>query len=93
MYPTSIRSTGIGWAMGMGRVGQVFGPVLTGLLVGAGYKVGGIFYAAAIPCFVGALFLVFLKFARPVMEADAAAPATNGAADPARPGPKAASVA
>ena len=23
MYPTSIRSTGIGWAMGMGRVGQV----------------------------------------------------------------------
>jgi AAHS family 4-hydroxybenzoate transporter-like MFS transporter len=78
MYPTAIRSTGIGWAMGMGRVGQVFGPILTGLLVGLGYKVGGIFYAAAVPCFVGALFLVFLYFSRPVMEADAeglAAPA------------------
>jgi AAHS family 4-hydroxybenzoate transporter-like MFS transporter len=74
MYPTSIRSTGIGWAMGMGRVGQVFGPVLIGVLVGLGYKVGGIFYAAAAPCFIGALFLVFLYFARPVMEADAAAP-------------------
>jgi AAHS family 4-hydroxybenzoate transporter-like MFS transporter len=74
MYPTSIRSTGIGWAMGMGRVGQVFGPVLIGVLVGLGYKVGGIFYAAALPCFIGALFLVFLYFARPVMEADAAAP-------------------
>jgi AAHS family 4-hydroxybenzoate transporter-like MFS transporter len=72
MYPTSIRSTGIGWAMGMGRVGQVFGPVLIGVLVGMGYKVGGIFYAAALPCFIGALFLVFLYFARPVMEADAA---------------------
>ena len=72
MYPTSIRSTGIGWAMGMGRVGQVFGPVLIGVLVGLGYKVGGIFYAAAVPCFIGALFLVFLYFARPVMEADAA---------------------
>jgi AAHS family 4-hydroxybenzoate transporter-like MFS transporter len=72
MYPTSIRSTGIGWAMGMGRVGQVFGPVLIGVLVGMGYKVGGIFYAAAVPCFIGALFLVFLYFARPVMEADAA---------------------
>jgi AAHS family 4-hydroxybenzoate transporter-like MFS transporter len=71
MYPTAIRSTGIGWAMGMGRVGQVFGPVLTGLLVAAGYKVGGIFYAAAVPCFIGALFLIFLYFARPVMEADA----------------------
>jgi len=71
MYPTAIRSTGIGWAMGMGRVGQVFGPVLTGLLVAAGYKVGGIFLAAALPCLIGALFLVLLFFARPVMEADA----------------------
>jgi MFS transporter, AAHS family, 4-hydroxybenzoate transporter len=75
MYPTSIRSTGIGWAMGMGRVGQVFGPVLTGLLVGIGFKAGGIFYAAAVPCFIAALFLIFLYFSRPVMEADAA-PAT-----------------
>jgi len=72
MYPTSIRSTGIGWAMGMGRVGQVFGPILAGVIVGLGYKVGGIFYAAAVPCFIAALFLVFLYFARPVMEADAA---------------------
>jgi MFS transporter, AAHS family, 4-hydroxybenzoate transporter len=72
MYPTSIRSTGIGWAMGMGRVGQVFGPILAGVIIGLGYKVGGIFYAAAVPCFIAALFLVFLYFARPVMEADAA---------------------
>jgi AAHS family 4-hydroxybenzoate transporter-like MFS transporter len=71
MYPTAIRSTGIGWAMGMGRVGQFFGPFLTGILVGLGYKVGGIFYAAAVPCFIGAAFLIFLFFARPVMEADA----------------------
>jgi AAHS family 4-hydroxybenzoate transporter-like MFS transporter len=92
MYPTSIRSTGIGWAMGMGRVGQVFGPVLTGLLVAAGYKVGGIFYAAAVPCFIGALFLVFLKLARPVLEADGAAAPASAAADRAQPGPKAASA-
>jgi len=75
MYPTSIRSTGIGWAMGMGRVGQFFGPFLTGLLVGLGYKVGGIFYAAAVPCFIGAVFLFLLMFARPTMEADATASA------------------
>jgi AAHS family 4-hydroxybenzoate transporter-like MFS transporter len=73
MYPTSIRSTGIGWGMGMGRVGQFFGPFLTGLLVGLGYQVGGIFYAAAVPCFIGALFLIFLYLARPKMEADAVA--------------------
>ena len=45
-------------------------PILTGVLVGLGYKVGGIFYAAAVPCFVGALFLLFLMLARPKMEAD-----------------------
>jgi len=71
MYPTAVRSTGIGWAMGMGRVGQFFGPFLTGLLVGLGYKVGGIFYAAALPCFIGALFLVLLMLAKPKMEPDA----------------------
>jgi AAHS family 4-hydroxybenzoate transporter-like MFS transporter len=76
MYPTAIRSTGIGWAMGMGRVGQFFGPFLTGLLVGLGYKVGGIFYAAAVPCFIGALFLIFLLFARPKLQAD---PGTSAA--------------
>jgi MFS transporter, AAHS family, 4-hydroxybenzoate transporter len=81
MYPTAIRSTGIGWAMGLGRVGQFFGPVLAGLLVGLGYRVGGIFYAAAVPCFVGALFLLFLMLARPTMQADASAVA--GGADKA----------
>jgi MFS transporter, AAHS family, 4-hydroxybenzoate transporter len=75
MYPTSVRSTGIGWAMGMGRVGQFFGPFLTGLLVAVGWKVGGIFYAAAVPCFIGALFLFFLLFSRPTMEPDTSAKA------------------
>jgi len=76
MYPTAIRSTGIGWAMGMGRVGQVFGPVLTGILVGLGYTAGGIFYAAAVPCLIGALFVLLLMLARPRLDADlSAAPA------------------
>lgn len=69
MYPTAIRSTGIGWAMGMGRVGQVFGPMLIGGLVGLGATVVGIFYAAAVPCVVGAVFLGLLG--------GAAAPASN----------------
>jgi hypothetical protein len=64
--------------MGMGRVGQFFGPLLTGILVGLSWKVGGIFYAAAVPCFIGALFLFLLMLAHPNMEPDApvkAAPA------------------
>lgn len=64
LYPTTVRSTGIGWGMGIGRMGQVFGPIGTGLLVGWGVGVHGIFYAAAIPCFVGAVFIVLLTFTR-----------------------------
>ena len=69
-YPTTVRSTGIGWGMGMGRLGQVFGPLGTGLLVGGGVGVEGVFYAAALPCFIGALFVLLLKYAHyPAVEA------------------------
>jgi AAHS family 4-hydroxybenzoate transporter-like MFS transporter len=64
IYPTTVRSTGIGWGMGMGRLGQVFGPLGAGILVGWGVGAGGIFYAAAVPCFIGALFVLLLKYAR-----------------------------
>jgi len=63
LYPTTVRSTGIGWGMGMGRIGQVFGPLGAGFLVGWGTGPGGVFYAAAVPCFIGALFVALLKFA------------------------------
>ena len=29
-YPTALRSTGMGWASGIGRIGAIIGPVLTG---------------------------------------------------------------
>jgi AAHS family 4-hydroxybenzoate transporter-like MFS transporter len=35
-YDTSVRATGIGWSMGVGRIGAIAGPVLGGLLLGAG---------------------------------------------------------
>ena len=32
-YPTAVRSTGLGWASGIGRIGAIVGPVLTGALL------------------------------------------------------------
>ena len=29
-YPTALRSTGVGWSLGVGRVGSIVGPVLGG---------------------------------------------------------------
>lgn len=42
-YPTEIRATGAGTAAAVGRVGGVFGPLLVGSLLSAGYGFGMIF--------------------------------------------------
>ena len=36
IYPTYIRSTGAGWALGVGRIGSILGPVIGGVLIGWG---------------------------------------------------------
>jgi AAHS family 4-hydroxybenzoate transporter-like MFS transporter len=41
-YPTAVRSTGLGWALGVGRVGSIVGPLLGGMLLGMGWKPGQI---------------------------------------------------
>lgn len=35
IYPTAYRSSGSGWALGVGRVGSIIGPILGGVLIGA----------------------------------------------------------
>ena len=35
-YDTALRSTGVGWALGIGRIGSVVGPVVGGLLIRGG---------------------------------------------------------
>ncbi len=53
-YPTAIRSTGVGWAMGMGRFGSFIGPLVVGSLVAFGLPTAGIFVAIAVPALLAA---------------------------------------
>jgi AAHS family 4-hydroxybenzoate transporter-like MFS transporter len=39
-YPTSMRSTGVGWALGIGRIGSIIGPLLGGMFLSFGWKPG-----------------------------------------------------
>src|SRR5262249_28107886 len=55
LYPTSMRSTGTGWAMGIGRIGSITGPIIGGLLLEAGYSQATLFELTAIPIFCCAL--------------------------------------
>jgi AAHS family 4-hydroxybenzoate transporter-like MFS transporter len=59
VYPTSIRSTGVGWALGIGRIGSMMGPLVGGLLLSMGGKPQHLFWFAALPAVVGS-FTAFL---------------------------------
>jgi AAHS family 4-hydroxybenzoate transporter-like MFS transporter len=54
-YPTALRGTGLGWALGIGRIGGVIGPFLAGLLLTAGWSPAELFLAAAGPMLIGAI--------------------------------------
>lgn len=46
-YPTIMRSSGVGWANGIGRIGSVVGPVLGGIVIGLHWSTPSIFLTAA----------------------------------------------
>ena len=48
-YPAPLRSTGVGWALGIGRLGGIGGPLLVGVLLGYHLSPASLFYAAAVP--------------------------------------------
>lgn len=52
-YPTEERSTGVGWAAGMGRMGSIFGPVVGGAMMSLQWSTEDLFQAAAVPALLG----------------------------------------
>jgi AAHS family 4-hydroxybenzoate transporter-like MFS transporter len=55
VYPDRLRSTGVGWALGVGRVGAIVGPSLGGVLIGLGWPTRNLFIATAAPAVIAAL--------------------------------------
>ena len=63
VYPTEIRSTGIGWAIGLGRSGAVAGPAIAGYLIAAGFDMSANFIFFAVPMAIGG-FIAYLLHVR-----------------------------
>jgi AAHS family 4-hydroxybenzoate transporter-like MFS transporter len=76
-YPTYIRSTGVGWALGIGRIGSIVGPVLGGMMLAANWDRQSLFIAAAIPAFVAAACALLLGLTRGAAVAASTAPALS----------------
>jgi AAHS family 4-hydroxybenzoate transporter-like MFS transporter len=65
-YPTALRSTGLGWGLGIGRIGAIVGPIVAGYLLTSGWSSSAVFLATAFPMLVGAgaIFLMGRIYSR-----------------------------
>jgi MFS family permease len=49
LYPTKLRNTGLGWGIGIGRLGAILGPYVAGVLMGIGWEQADYFLLLALP--------------------------------------------
>jgi AAHS family 4-hydroxybenzoate transporter-like MFS transporter len=54
-YPLNLRSTGVGWALGIGRLGGIAGPLVAGMLYSAHWTPAEIFRFSAWPVLVAGI--------------------------------------
>ena len=60
-YPTYLRSTGIGWGLGIGRIGAVVGPLIVGELLRRHWPTQDVFYIAAVPAAISVITMFGLR--------------------------------
>jgi MFS transporter, AAHS family, 4-hydroxybenzoate transporter len=60
LYPTAMRSSGVGWMNGIGRVGSIMSPVLGGYLISLDMPMSRLFLLLAAPILLACLFMTAL---------------------------------
>ena len=71
VFPSDLRATGTGFAVGTGRAGSWLAPIIAGFLFHAGYGLDVVATAMGIGSLIAAVALWFLPFKRAVVETDA----------------------
>jgi len=73
-YPVAIRSTGLGWALGMGRIGSIVGPAVGGWLLATAANPRSVYAVCVIPIAIGmAAVALLMKYSRPAAAAPVSA--------------------
>jgi len=60
-YPVAMRSTGLGWALGVGRVGSIIGPTIGGIMLATAADPRSVYVACVAPVLVGMAAVALLK--------------------------------
>jgi AAHS family 4-hydroxybenzoate transporter-like MFS transporter len=61
VYPTAIRSTGVGWVIGWGRIGAIAGALFGTALVAAGLTIEIAYVIAAVPAIIGGVAIALVR--------------------------------
>jgi AAHS family 4-hydroxybenzoate transporter-like MFS transporter len=61
LYPARVRNTGMGWALGIGRLGGIGGPWLGGVLLGLGWPPRQVFLFACVTALIAAVCVLLLR--------------------------------
>jgi AAHS family 4-hydroxybenzoate transporter-like MFS transporter len=61
-YPTYMRSTGVGWCLGIGRIGAIVGPVVGGQLMALQWSSEQIFFLAASAALISTVLMFTLRW-------------------------------
>ena len=60
-YPVAMRSTGLGWALGVGRVGSIIGPAIGGMMLATAADPRSVYLGCVAPVLVGMAAVALLK--------------------------------
>jgi MFS transporter, AAHS family, vanillate permease len=60
LYPTDIRTTGMGWAIGIGRIGAIISPFMAGILLDQAWTTSSLFFVFATPMVIAMLAILFI---------------------------------
>lgn len=61
-YSSNIRATGLGMALGVGRLGAILGPILCGWLLSLSLPINYNFIALSIPCIIAGLSVSIIYY-------------------------------
>jgi len=60
-YPVAMRSTGLGWALGVGRVGSIIGPTIGGIMLATAADPRSVYLGCVVPVLLGMVAVALLK--------------------------------
>jgi AAHS family 4-hydroxybenzoate transporter-like MFS transporter len=63
-YPTACRTTGVSWAIGVGRSGSILGSLMGGAMLARGWSLAAVYGLVAIPTLISGTAILVLGLSR-----------------------------